>query len=124
MGNEWILVHRNTRRQNLPINIEIEYEPSAKRKYVYGSHPDQSVTYYIYENVKYARSIMQSKIKIKNLLKLGNKPKYYSNFVMLGNESFNGITRDVVKELIREVIEEQKRKELRELRAKLEMDGD
>lgn len=91
---------------------------------MYGSHPDQSVTYYVYENVKYVRSVMQSKIKIKNLLKLGNKPKYYSNFVILGNESFNGITRDIVKELIREVVEEQKRKALRDLRAKLELDGD
>ena len=124
MGNEWAVIHHGVRRACQSVNVPIEYEPTFKRKYVYGTHPDQFIIYYEYQNIKYHRSIMLARIKIKKLLQLGNQPKYYSNFVMLGNESFNGFTKDMVKELIREVHEEQKRKEIRALRAKLEMDGD
>lgn len=122
MGNEWSYIHRAIRKQGIGVNTEIQYESDAKRQYVYGSHPDQRVTYYMYRNVKYLQTIHHARRKIKELLKLGNKPKYYCNFVMIGDETFNGITETIVDELKKEIYVERKREELRKLNQMLEGD--
>lgn len=123
MSTEWSYIHHAVRKHGVAVNTEIQYESDAKRRYTYGSKPDQYVTYYVYRNVKYIQTIYHARRRIKELLKLGNKPKYYSNFVMLADESFNGITPAIVDELKHEVYEEIRRDELRKLKLKLD-EGD
>ena len=119
MANEWSHIHHAVRRCNQGVATEITYGSDVKRRYVYGSKPDQYVEYYIYQNSKYVQTIYHARRRIKELLKLGNKPKYYSNFVMLADESFNGITPAIVDELKHEVYDEIRRDKLRELKLKL-----
>lgn len=63
--------------------------------------------------VSYHNEFTRLKIRLLNLIKKGCKVVFYSNFCVCNNETFNGITKELVEEEIKSHSLEDYQKELR-----------
>ena len=100
MGSEWSYIHHAVRKENIPLNVEILEEDNPWFKYVYGYGNDEYIRYQKYRNTKYMASLNRDKHKILKLLKQRHIVYFYSNYVIINGQTFNGISREIIDSLV------------------------
>ena len=100
MGNEWNYIHHAIRKENVSLNVEILEEDNPWFKYIYGYGKDDYIRYQKYRNTKYIASLNRDKHKILKLLKKKHIIYFYSNYVIINGQTFNGISREIIDDLV------------------------
>ena len=100
MGSEWSYIHHAVRKENIPLNVEILEGDNPWFKYIYGYGNDEYIRYQKYRNTKYMASLNRDKHKILKLLKQRHIVYFYSNYVIINGQTFNGISREIIDSLV------------------------
>ena len=115
MSNVWSIVHHATKSGG-GISIVEEYSPSFDSRVRFGyllnyatrSYSGERFGYvegYVYRNAKVVNSMNKTKHELRKILVTNPEIKYYSNFVVINDQTFNGVTKDMIKNLIKEIKE-------------------
>ena len=112
MSNVWSIVHHATKSGGgIPIVEEYSSaDTKVKFNYLFSwcsrTYHGERIGYvegYIYRNSKVVNSMTQTKNKLRKILVTNPKIEYYSNFVVINDQTFNGVTKEMIKNLIKEI---------------------
>ena len=112
MSNVWSIVHHATKSGGgIPI-VEEYSSADTKVKFNYllsyysRTYRGERIGYvegYIYKNAKVVNSMNKTKHELRKILVTNPKIEYYSNFVVINDQTFNGVTKEMIKNLIKEI---------------------
>lgn len=88
--------------KNMPVNKEIE---CLHRHYIFSIDSKTKIDCYLYYNNKMINSHNRDFKMIISLLNKGYEPKYYNNFVVINNQTFNGFNKDIIEKYLNNEID-------------------
>lgn len=112
MSNVWSIVHHATKSGGgIPIVEEYSSaDTKVKFNYLLSSYSrryiGERIGYvegFVYRNSKVVNSMNKTKHELRKILVTNPKIEYYSNFVVINDQTFNGVTKEMIKNLIKEI---------------------